>query len=171
MNGVRTRKKQAEVTDKSERKLNGHANPRDRDGTSIEQPENIFLFYPNIIGTLVLVLSFTRFPLIHRYRIFAHRPCHCLPLLYALAPKDLLLALQHIMPPRRSRWRCGAALRPVHPIRCRTGYGDRSLHNLVLARLPQLRLPTMGSSIPRSDQSRFRQSLHAHVCHLGDGRF
>ncbi|KAI4170208.1 MAG: hypothetical protein LQ343_005091 [Gyalolechia ehrenbergii] len=50
MNGVRTRKKPAEVADEADRKLNGHANPRNCDGTSNEQSENVFLFVPNLIG-------------------------------------------------------------------------------------------------------------------------
>ncbi|KAL8834981.1 MAG: hypothetical protein Q9170_003502 [Blastenia crenularia] len=57
MSSVRTRKKPAEVADRGDRKLNGHANPKDRDGTSTEQYENIFLFYPNIIGYSRIVLA------------------------------------------------------------------------------------------------------------------
>ncbi|KAI4186108.1 MAG: hypothetical protein L6R41_003680 [Letrouitia leprolyta] len=57
MNGVRTRKKTAGVTDGVDRKLNGHANPRDRDELSIAKPENVFLFYPNIIGYSRIILA------------------------------------------------------------------------------------------------------------------
>ncbi|KAL8934537.1 MAG: hypothetical protein Q9211_005181 [Gyalolechia sp. 1 TL-2023] len=57
MNGARTRKKKAEVTDGADRELNGHADPRDRDGTSNERSENVFLFYPNIIGYSRIVLA------------------------------------------------------------------------------------------------------------------
>lgn len=52
MNRVRTRKQTAQTPNGVDGKLNGHANPRERDTPSIELTENIFLFYPNIIGTL-----------------------------------------------------------------------------------------------------------------------
>ncbi|KAL8719601.1 MAG: hypothetical protein Q9225_003402 [Loekoesia sp. 1 TL-2023] len=57
MNGIRTRKKAVEATDGSDRKLNGHADPRDRDGTLTGPSENIFLFYPNIIGYSRIILA------------------------------------------------------------------------------------------------------------------
>lgn len=56
MNGVRTRKKTVEAMDGSDRKLNGHTSPRDRDGALTGPSENVFLFYPNIIGTPVIAL-------------------------------------------------------------------------------------------------------------------
>lgn len=50
MNGVRTRKQKTQAAIAGTQRLNGHANPRDHDGGTPEAPENIFLFYPNIIG-------------------------------------------------------------------------------------------------------------------------
>ncbi|KAI4213883.1 MAG: hypothetical protein LQ351_003578 [Letrouitia transgressa] len=56
MNGVRTRKQTAFVQQDGA-KLNGHANPKDRQLQAPEQQENIFLFYPNIIGYSRIILA------------------------------------------------------------------------------------------------------------------
>ncbi|KAL9032126.1 MAG: hypothetical protein Q9214_008098, partial [Letrouitia sp. 1 TL-2023] len=56
MNGVRTRK-QAAFVQQDGAKLNGHADPKDRQLQAPEQQENIFLFYPNIIGYSRIVLA------------------------------------------------------------------------------------------------------------------
>ncbi|KAI4140545.1 MAG: hypothetical protein L6R39_005753 [Caloplaca ligustica] len=57
MDNVRTRKQNGEVMNGSNRKLNGHANPRERGTLPAEQSENIFLFYPNIIGYSRIILA------------------------------------------------------------------------------------------------------------------
>lgn len=50
MNGVRTRKQKTQAAIPATQRLNGHANLREQGGGTPEAPENIFLFYPNIIG-------------------------------------------------------------------------------------------------------------------------
>ncbi|KAI4123299.1 MAG: hypothetical protein LQ338_005324 [Usnochroma carphineum] len=57
MDGVRARKQNGEVVTGSNRKLNGHADPRERDASPAGQSENIFLFYPNIIGYSRIILA------------------------------------------------------------------------------------------------------------------
>ncbi|KAL8846582.1 MAG: hypothetical protein Q9221_008348 [Calogaya cf. arnoldii] len=50
MDGVRTRKQPAKGANGFEQKLNGHVYPEDRTRASTENTENIFLFWPNVIG-------------------------------------------------------------------------------------------------------------------------
>ncbi|KAL8679433.1 MAG: hypothetical protein Q9186_004263 [Xanthomendoza sp. 1 TL-2023] len=57
VNGVRPRKQPAKPADGGERKLNGHSNPQDRAAASTGPTENIFLFWPNIIGYSRIVLA------------------------------------------------------------------------------------------------------------------
>lgn len=52
MNGVKARKHDGEGVNGGPRKPNGYANLEGKDMTPTEQSENVFLFYPNIIGTL-----------------------------------------------------------------------------------------------------------------------
>ena len=49
MNEVRTRTQTVQAANPDTQRLNGHANPPAH-GREPEAPENIFLFYPNIIG-------------------------------------------------------------------------------------------------------------------------
>lgn len=56
--GIRTRKQNGEVDNESDQKLNGHANPRARSTSPTEPSENVFLFYPNIIGTAIKPMSY-----------------------------------------------------------------------------------------------------------------
>ncbi|KAL8752497.1 MAG: hypothetical protein Q9184_005714 [Pyrenodesmia sp. 2 TL-2023] len=55
--GIRTRKQNGEVDNKSNRKLNGYTNSREPSTSPAEPPENVFLFYPNIIGYSRIVLA------------------------------------------------------------------------------------------------------------------
>ncbi|KAL8711230.1 MAG: hypothetical protein Q9220_004375 [cf. Caloplaca sp. 1 TL-2023] len=57
MNGVKSRKQKAEVLDGVNGKVNGHANPRHKTTLPSQQSENIFLFYPNIIGYSRIILA------------------------------------------------------------------------------------------------------------------
>lgn len=56
--GIRTRKQNGEIENENDRKLNGHANPRARSKSPPEPSENVFLFYPNIIGTAIEPVSY-----------------------------------------------------------------------------------------------------------------
>ncbi|KAL8902448.1 MAG: hypothetical protein Q9207_004705 [Kuettlingeria erythrocarpa] len=55
--GIRTRRQNGGFENESNRKLNGHANPRARSTSPTEISENVFLFYPNIIGYSRIVLA------------------------------------------------------------------------------------------------------------------
>ncbi|KAL8971336.1 MAG: hypothetical protein Q9183_001104 [Haloplaca sp. 2 TL-2023] len=57
MNGVRTRKGAGKSPNRTESQLNGHANPRREESQSNQPAENVFLFYPNIIGYSRIILA------------------------------------------------------------------------------------------------------------------
>lgn len=81
-----------------------------------ESEENIFLFYPNLIGT-----NSSRFtgPINSQFssRLLPHRPRHRFPLLHAASPPNLLLSLQRILLARRARRGSGTVLPPEDNVR------------------------------------------------------
>lgn len=171
MNGVRTRKQTAFVQQDGA-KLNGHANPKDRQLQAPEQQENIFLFYPNIIGlqpsswSSQLCIIGLNNPL---FRLLPHHPGYCIPLLHASPSAHLLPPLQHFLSPRCPRRRRSSPLPAIDAFRRGPGHGDRPLHHLLPPCLPELRLSPMGATLPRPHQPGLRQPLHAHVRHARHG--
>ena len=59
----------------------------------------------------------------------------------------MLPTLQCLMPTRCAGRSSSTALPAINTIRSRIGYGHRPLHHRVLARLPELRVPKMGSLV------------------------
>jgi len=178
MNGsprMRTRKKVAEDAKEAIGKptMNGHANGSihsRRPDSETEPTENIFLFYPNIIGqTRALPMQSPRPTDARMARLFSHHSCNRIPLLHAPPPSNLLSPLQHLLPPGRPRRRSSAAFPAIDAIRRRARYGDGSMHNRLLARLPGLGMATLGAAVSGPDKLRPGEPLHTHVCNADDG--
>lgn len=84
-----------------------------------DEKENIFLFAPNLIGTISLcafqrLLHFPYLTLINiltlACRVFPSCPCFRIPLLHAPPPSHVFSSLQRLVPARRIGWLCGALL-------------------------------------------------------------
>jgi hypothetical protein len=136
-----------------------------------EKTENIFLFWPNLIGQLRQAMAGDLMDArLTCDRLLAHLACIRISLLHASPSAHLLWPVQRLLPPRRARRICRAVLRTVHKIRCRLGHGDRSLHNRLSPRLPLVRMAALGHSLPGANLARSGQSLRAHVCDPQHGR-
>ncbi len=160
MNGVMTRKQAADKSRGEERQqlMNGNGKLHRPAGSRSESvpKENIFLFYPNLIGECLCDCSQNFAGLtVAKWssRIFPHRSCSRIPLLHASPPSDMLPPLQHLLPPRRTRWGRGPALRTINPIRSGSRHGHGSMHNGLSARLPKLSMAEMGPSVPGAYKS------------------
>ena len=57
VNGIRTRKQTSQAAMPNTRHLNGHTSSQQSNKEAVEAKENIFLFYPNIIGTYCQLLA------------------------------------------------------------------------------------------------------------------
>lgn len=99
MDGVRTRKQPAKAANGVEQKVNGHADSGDRTTAFAEPTENIFLFWPNVIGAYGITLVKCTLLANIVSRLLPHHPRHRIALLHALAPPDVFLPLQHQLSP------------------------------------------------------------------------
>jgi hypothetical protein len=142
-----------------------------------EVKENIFVFIPNLIGTIQSCTKtttlHTRLPmynLLTRTRLLPYLPGHPLPLLYATPSPHMLHTLLHILPPRRPRRPRSPQIQPVHKVRCSARHGHRSLHHGLSAGIPGICLPPLVNCLPGTHQPGFGKPLHAHVRHLDHGR-
>ena len=76
--------------------------------------ENIFLFWPNIIGIYPLELQrvfvLEKANLMMLSRLLPNRPRHRVSLLHAPPPSHMFVSLQRLLPPRCPRWLCRAIL-------------------------------------------------------------
>lgn len=178
MNGVRTRKQTAKggkpKDEKTAADANGNANGYINTNGLVakraeraETSENIFLFYPNIIGGLQVLSSPA--PVSDHSRLHTHHPCHCISLLHAPSSKNVLHPVQHLMPVGCPGRRCRSILSAVDSLRCRARHGHRSLHNRLLVGVSELGLAAMGAVVPRTDQFGLGEPLHAHVCNADHG--
>ena len=133
--------------------------------------QRIFFFSirTSSVRSLTKIFSSKRI-LIATNRLFSHHPSYSIPLLHASASEDMLSALQCVVPTRCAGWSSSTALPAINTIRSRTGYGHRPLHHRVLARLPKLRVPKMGSLVSGPHQLRPGEPLHAYVCYIEHGR-
>ena len=104
------------------------------------------------------------------YRICPRLPRRAVSVLHASAPAHLLHPIQRVVSARRARRVRCATLQPVHGFWCGPRHGDRSLHDVVPPRVPQLCLATLVDCLPGADQPRPREPLHAHVRDVDDGR-
>ena len=174
--GVRTRRQAARAANQEVQKpmnghINGSAHPHEPVPLIPQKKENIFLFYPNIIGMSGPISTKLRYIVANRMisRILTDSPRPSISLLHASAPSHLLFTLQHILPPRRTRRGSGALLPAINPVRCRTRYDHRPVHYFLPARLPRISLATLGIAFSRLDQLGSSEPLHPHVCNLDDG--
>lgn len=142
-----------------DRILDGHARgPRDATKRS-ETTENIFLFYPNLIGNISLRVLVRCAPLREMeslwgtLRLFSNRTRGGFPSLHAPSSPHLLAPLQHLLSPRCLGWSGGTTLQPSHPFRRGSRYGHGSMHHRLSLSLPQFRVASMGPLVPRLDQS------------------
>ncbi len=152
MDGVRPRKQPAKAANGVERKINGYADLGDRTTASAEPTENIFLFWPNVIGaygtspvTSTLLANIVS-------RLLPHRTGHRIALLHAIAPADVFLSLQHQLSPGCSRRVGGPTIQPIHAVRGCIGHDHGSMYNLVPLSFPQLRFSPVVDSVPGPDQ-------------------
>lgn len=89
--------------------MNGNGSAHHGSEASDSAPdENIFLFWPNIIGKSSSGAS-ARVYLMKTYkmvlpRLLSNRPRHRVSLLHAPPPSHMLVPLQRILPPRCPRW-------------------------------------------------------------------
>lgn len=81
--------------------------------------ENIFLFYPNIIGMplkLYPIYSKKRKIFLPTCRLHTYCSCHRLPLLYAFASENVFSLVQRLLSARCSRRLGRPILSAVHPL-------------------------------------------------------
>lgn len=176
MNGVEPRRQTAKVakprdekttTGDVDGKANGYVN--NKTPKRADSSENIFLFYPNIIGVFQVLLFLLDVVSDHT-RVLTHHPCHCIAVLHAPPPKNMLPPVQRLMPAGCPRRRGCSVLSTVHSLRCRARHGYGSLHNRLLVSISELRLASMGTFVSRTDQFGLGEPLHAHVCNTDHGR-
>jgi len=167
MNGVRTRKPPARLLNGDPQHMlngNGKVHLPAGDRNDAAETENIFLFYPNLIGLysqrLHDALSAGLMP---SPRILSYRPRNRISLLHAPAPSDMLAPLQHLLPPGRTRRGRGTAIRAIDQIRSRARHGHGSMHHSLSTGIPEFCMAEMVAFIPRPHQSRSGEPLHAHV--------
>lgn len=108
--------------------------------------------------------------LICRPRVLPNRPSHRFSVLYASPPSNLLPPLQCLVSPRCAGRLRGAVLQPVDYLRRGAGYGDRSVYHGLSARFPELRVASLGDSLPELDFDRHGEPLYAHVRDAEHGR-
>ena len=101
--------------------MNGHGvakeNGNDHKAKDSSPKENIFLFWPNVIGMVLsqpisayLYSSLFELITISHRRLLSHSPSHRLSLLHAASPPNLLRPLQHFLSTRCPRRICCATL-------------------------------------------------------------
>lgn len=137
--------------------VNGSINGKPNEYSNISQQrvelsENIFLFYPNLIGMLITMISDKpTWSSLMLFRLLTHRPRYRVSLLHAPTSPNVLWPLQYLLPTRCSGWSGRPILSTVYPLRRCIGHGHRSLHNGMFVGVPELCLASMGSFIPRTD--------------------
>lgn len=87
-------------------------------------------------------------------RIFSSRACDSIVILYATSPKDMLVALQHLVYPGRSRWLCGASLQSVNNVWSSAGYGHGQVYHDMSAGVSSFSISKMEHCVSGFDQSR-----------------
>lgn len=112
--------------------------------------ENIFLFWPNVIGELDQMQMWGVWRILIHGRIFSNCARIGLPLLHAPSSTHLYSLIQYFVSSRCSRWIRRPGFRAIYKIWCGIGYGHRSMYHSLLARLPLFGLASMGPSLPRT---------------------
>jgi len=146
---------------------NGHVKETIQDPTTPR--ENIFLFVPNLIGRTAISHD-KQDEFLTMCRIFESCSSDRFTLFYAIAPATMFVPVQRVMSSGCSGRLCGTQVAAIYEIWSSTGYGDRSLHDDMSARLFGNSETSVEHSFPAADQLGLHQSLYAHVCDSGHGR-
>jgi hypothetical protein len=85
--------------------------------------ENIFLFWPNLIGTFQQICS-ERKTVLTSFRLCSNHSCIRVPILHATSSKNLLRFVQRLLPSRCPRWVCCTIFRTIYKIWSCLGHGD-----------------------------------------------
>jgi hypothetical protein len=151
---------------------NGNGNmvrPTSRD-VEEEEDENIFLFYPNLIGMHSIQLPNISQLIKPTNRLLPRRPRRSLALLHAPPPTHMLAPILDILPARRARRARRPPLPAIDKVRRCPGHGDGPLHDGVPARVPGVSIPPVEHRVPGADQLGPGEPLHAHVRDAEHGR-
>lgn len=112
--------------------------------------ENIFLFWPNIIGTFRQSHMLCKI-LIIAYRLHPRRARRLVSLLHATPSTTMYCIILHQLPARCAGRLCSACVQSVYTLWGCTGYGHGSMYDVLSSGIPGDCAACVCSHIPGSD--------------------
>lgn len=137
------------TTTRSQSALNGTIRPSRSEGQVSEKKENIFLFVPNLIGTVESHLRFLGY-LADRatHRLLTYYPRNLFPLLHASPPAYLLPPLLHLLYTRCLRRLYRTSPGTIHTLWCGIGYDNGPMYHCESSCISSVRISALLDHLP-----------------------